>query len=346
MALDSLASNRTTLAAALKALSLKARELAMGGPVPSLDYDAPPADPGILGPNNAPDGLTITIALGASLFDDRYGLASQRPRELIPMPVFATDEIDPNQTHGDVLIQICAQHRDTVVHTVRELLRTARGSLQLHWMMDGFKAAQRGPSPHSSPRNLFAFRDGTANPPTTDKSTMKQLIWAGADEPAWAAGGSYQVVRLIRMHVEFWDRVGLSEQQNMIGRDRATGAPLGATNEFDDPRYDLDPKGTWIPLDAHIRLANPRTSATADQRFLRRGYNYTRAYDAAGQLDQGLIFVAFNQSPRRQFFQVQTRLLSEPMVDYITPFGGGHFFAPPGARNDADWVGSGLFAAT
>lgn len=345
VALDSLAPNRATLAAALKALSRRARELAVGGPIPTLDYDAPPADSGILGPTNAPDGLTITIAFGSSLFDGRYGLASQRPRELISMPVFSIDDIDPKQTHGDVLVQICAQHRDTVVHTVRELLRTVRGSFQPRWMMDGFQSAQRGPSPQSKPRNLFAFRDGTANPPTTDQSKMKELVWAGAAEPAWAAGGSYQIVRLIRMHVEFWDRVGLNEQENMIGRDRQTGAPLGAKDEYDDPRYDLDPKGNRIPLDAHIRLANPRTSATASQRFLRRGYNYTRGYDAAGQLDQGLVFVAFNQSPRRQFFTVQNRLLSEPMVDYITPFGGGYFFAPPGARNDADWVGSGLFAA-
>ena len=147
------------------------------------------------------------------------------------------------------------------------------------------------------------------------------------------------------MHVEFWDRVGMTEQEQMIGRSRSSGAPLGGTDEFEDPRYDLDPKGERIPMTAHIRSANPRTPATEDQRILRRGYNYMRGIDAAGALDQGLVFVAFNQSPRRQFQTIQERLIEEPMVDYITPVGGGYFFAPPGAGSEPDFVGSGLFSS-
>jgi deferrochelatase/peroxidase EfeB len=130
----------------------------------------------------------------------------------------------------------------------------------------------------------------------------------------------------------------------MIGRVRDTGAPLGGTSEFQDPRYDLDPKGERIPLDAHIRLANPRTTATAQQRILRRGFSYHRGFDEAGQLDQGLLFVAYNRSPSRQFSVIQNRLDGEPMTDYITPVGGGYFFAPSGARGSTDFVGSGLFA--
>jgi deferrochelatase/peroxidase EfeB len=344
-ALDSIAPDRRTLEETLQALSHRARELTVGGPIALLEEDAPPADSGILGPVNDPDVLTVTIAFGATLFDGRYGLAAQCPRELIAMPTFAIDDLDPAQSHGDVLLQICAHQRDTVAHTLRELLRTVRGELQLRWNIDGFSGAARGPTPRNNPRNLFAFRDGTANPPTDDAGLMNELVWVGAGEPAWAAGGTYQVVRIIRQHIEFWDRVGLNEQQNMIGRYRASGAPLGGSEEFEDPRYDLDPDGKRIPLTAHIRLSNPRTPATANQRILRRGFNFTRGFDAAGQLDQGLVFVAFNQSPTRQFATIQQRLIEEPMIDYITPVGGGYFYAPPGAAGETDWVGSGLFAA-
>lgn len=345
IALDSIAPNRQLLAEALQTLSTRARGLARGETVGAQEIDDPPPDSGILGPIDEPDGLTVTIAFGASLFDDRYGLATRKPKRLRPMPNFPNDELDPLRTHGDVLVQVCAEHRDTVTHTVRELMRVIAGRLTPRWRIDGFQSARRGPSPHNNPRNLFAFRDGTANPDVDDASLMDSLIWVqpGSDEPRWATAGTYQVVRTIRMHVEFWDRVGMFEQQNMIGRNRVTGAPLGGTDEFQDPRYDLDPQGKRIPLNAHIRLANPRTPPTADQRILRRGYNYDRGVDEAGDLDQGLMFVAFNQDPQRQFATIQGRLVEEPMIDYITPVGGGYFFAPAGTRGASDWVGSQLF---
>ncbi|HEY1519059.1 MAG TPA: Dyp-type peroxidase [Solirubrobacteraceae bacterium] len=346
VALDSVAPNRAVMFEALQALSTEARLLTQGDTVGLAEIDDPPPDSGILGPVDSPDSLTVTIALGSSLFDGRYGLAAARPRQLTAMPVFANDELDPARTGGDVLLQICAGQRDTVIHTFRELMRAVAGRLVVRWTIDGFQSAQRGPSVKNNRRNLFAFRDGTSNPDVADPAKMRQLIWIGPGngEPAWATGGTYAIVRTIRMHVEFWDRVGMLEQEQMIGRDRVTGAPLGGTDEFQDPRFDLDPQGNRIPLSAHIRMANPRTPATADQRILRRGYNYHRGVDEAGDLDQGLVFIAFNQDPERQFATIQRRLDTEPMIDYITPVGGGYFFAPRGTRGGSDWVGSGLAA--
>lgn len=146
------------------------------------------------------------------------------------------------------------------------------------------------------------------------------------------------------MHVEFWDRVGMYEQQNMIGRYRVSGAPLGGTYEFEDPDYASDPHGERIPLIAHMRLANPRTPQTANQRILRRPYNYDIGLDEAGNLNQGAIFVVFNQDIQRQFETIQKRLKVEEMADYITPIGGGYYFAPRAASAPGDFVGSGMFS--
>jgi deferrochelatase/peroxidase EfeB len=335
VALDAIAPSASELATGLRQLSAQARALSAGYQFAVRDRSDPPPDSGTLGAAVAPDALTITVAFGASLFDDRYGLAARRPAGLTPMPRFADDKIDEARAHGDVLVTINANRRDTVVHALRELLRPVRGAFAIRWTLDGFVSAGRGPMPHSARRNLFGFRDGTANPAG---AALGQRVF-GAD------GGTFQVVRTIRMHTEFWDRVGLLEQENMIGRRRDTGAPIGGDEEAQDPRYDLDPKGARIPLDAHIRMANPRTAATEAQRFLRRSFNYHRGADAAGDLDQGLIFVAYNASIQEQFEVVQKRLAGEPMTDYITPVGGGYFFAPRGARDATDWVGSGLLTA-
>ena len=346
LALDAIAPVRAQLFEALQALSTRARQLAQGTAAGVAAVDEPPPDSGVLGGWDAPDSLTVNVSFGHSLFDGRYGLAGHRPRHLTPMRAFAHDELDPARCGGDVLLQIAAGQRDTVMHTVRELMREVGGALAVRWMLDGFQAAHRDRDPRSSTRNLFAFRDGTANPPSHDAAMMDRLVWAqrGAGEPPFAADGTYVIVRIIRQHVEFWDRVGMIEQERIIGRERLSGAPLGGDSEFQNPDFASDPHGRRIPLDAHIRLANPRTPATADQRMIRRSYSYDRGVDEAGDLDCGLIFTAYNQNPRRQFETIQARLENEPMIDYITPVGGGYFFAPRGARGPGDWVGSGLQA--
>ncbi|HTR76384.1 MAG TPA: Dyp-type peroxidase [Solirubrobacterales bacterium] len=347
IALDAIVPRQSELIEGLKELSYRAASLTQGDSVGEIEIDDPPPDSGLLGEYNAPDALTVTIAFGSTLFDHRYGLAAARPPQLVPMPAFEKDGLEPDRCHGDVLLSICADHRDTVVHTMRELLRVTAGVLTPRWRIDGFQSTKRGPTPRSNTRNLFGFRDGTANPHADDAKLMDELVWVkpGHGEPGWTAGGTYQVVRTIRMHVEFWDRVGMFEQQNMIGRDRVSGAPLGGTDEFQNPRYDLDPHGRRIPLSAHIRLANPRTPETENQRILRRPYNYDRGLDEAGNLDQGLLFVAFNQDIQRQFETVQKRLEEEEMADYITPVGGGYYFAPRAARASGDWVGSVMFSS-
>lgn len=339
-AFDAIADDRSELADALHALSSRARVLAAG-------YDAligaagegPTPDSGILGARVEPDALTVTIGLGASLFDGRYGLGARKPRLLKPMPTFPDDDLVAEETHGDLLLQLCANNPETLLHALRDLMRATRGQLAPRWKVEGFLPAARE---RGAGRNLLGFKDGTANPDTRDAAAMDRLVWAGDREPAWARGGTYQVLRIIRNRVEFWDRVARSEQELMIGREKVTGAPLGRPREQDDPGYHDDPQGRRIPLDAHIRMARPRKPETEGSRILRRPYNYSRGLDQSGQLDMGLLFCCFQADLERQFESVQKRLAGEPLVDYIVPTGGGYFFVPPGAADARDFVGSGL----
>jgi deferrochelatase/peroxidase EfeB len=338
-AFDSMAGDKAALKDLLQTVTTRARFLATGGTPPDLGISQPPADSDVLGPVVPADGLTATLSVGSTLFDDRYGLAGSKPLKLKPLVAFPNDSPDPKWLAGDLLVQFCANHPDTIHHAIRDLTKHTRGGMQLRWKIEGYNSP---PRPSGSSRNLLGFKDGTANPTGI---LANELIWVDdPKEPAWARNGSYLVVRLIRMLVEFWDRVSINEQEGMFGRRRDSGAPLDGNIEFDIPNFKADPHGNVIPLDSHIRLANPRTSATANQRLIRRSYNYDLGLDVNGNIQSGHIFIAYQQDVERQFETVQKRLINEPLVDYVQPFGGGYFFALPGVRDASDYYGSGLLA--
>ncbi|HEY3881853.1 MAG TPA: Dyp-type peroxidase [Trebonia sp.] len=336
---DSMAADKTALADLLQTVTTRSRFLTAGGTPPNLGISQPPSDSDVLGPVVPADGLTVTMSVGSTLFDDRYGLADRKPLKLKPLVAFPNDSPEPAWLHGDLLVQLSANHPDTIHHAIRDITKHTRGGMQLRWKMEGYNSP---PRPSGTSRNLLGFKDGTANP---TGSLASSLIWVDdPKEPAWAQNGSYLVVRLIRMLVEFWDRVSINEQEGMFGRRRDTGAPLDGTSEFDAPNYKADPNGYVIPLDSHIRLANPRTPPTANQRLIRRSYNYDLGVDVNGNLQAGHIFIAYQQDVQRQFETVQTRLINEPLVDYVQPFGGGYFFTLPGVRDTSDWYGKSMLA--
>jgi deferrochelatase/peroxidase EfeB len=311
--------------------------------------EAPPDDTGeAIG--LPPSGLTITVGFGATLFrdatgKDRFGLAARKPVALADLPHFPGDTIDASISGGDICVQACANDPQVAVHAIRNLARIGFGVVTVRWSQLGFGRTSSTSRSQATPRNLFGFKDGTANLKAEETDLIKQWLWVHpGDGPDWMTGGSYVVTRKIRMLIEPWDRTSLGEQETIIGRTKGEGAALGLSTEFEEPNFTLTGADgePLIPKTAHVRLAHPTVNNGA--RLLRRGYNFVDGSDGLGRLNAGLFFIAYQRDPRTQFVPIQTRLArNDDMNEYIRHVSSGLFACPPGVAGSDDFWGSALF---
>jgi len=347
-------STRADLVALLKDWTLAAARMTRGegaGPIGPLSgpYDAPPDDTGeAIGLD--PGNLTITIGFGPTLFTldgkDRFGLAARKPDALIRLPLFPADALVAGASDGDLCVQACSDDPQVAVHAIRNLTRIAFGRASLRWSQLGFGRTSSTTSAQVTPRNLFGFKDGTASLRAEQTAEIDAHVWVqpGADPKAtWLEGGSYLVARKIAMHVETWDRSSMREQEGIIGRTKAEGAPLSGGTEFAAPDFALPGRGGTPVIDArsHLALAHPQHNDGV--RMLRRGYNYVDGSNTLGRLAAGLFFVAFVTDPRTHYIPMQTRMASsDRLSEYLQHIGSGLWAVPPGAR-EGEYVGQALF---
>ena len=283
----------------------------------------PPSDTGeTVGLN--PYRLTLTFGVSAS-FLTKLGLEKKRPKLFRDLPAFPKEQLREQYTGGDIVIQACADDEQVAFHAVRNLIRKGRNKVTMKWSQSGFAAIG---DRMETPRNLFGFKDGTAN--VTAEKDFDKVVWA--DSQDWMKNGSYMAVRRIIMHLETWDRTNLQEQENTFGRYKESGAPFGKKNEFDEVDLSL------LPVDSHVRLAKE-----VDLPILRRSYSYSDGIDPkTGQFDAGLLFIAFQKDPDR-FVKIQTNLgADDKMNEYVTHIGSG-LFACFGGVKEGGYIGQDLF---
>ncbi len=91
---DVLVQSNADLEGLFRTLTKRIAFLTVGGPQTELDPRLPPAESGILGPVIQPDGLTMTVSVGASLFTGELGLARLKPRQLQQLHDQPNDTLD------------------------------------------------------------------------------------------------------------------------------------------------------------------------------------------------------------------------------------------------------------
>jgi deferrochelatase/peroxidase EfeB len=355
VAFDVITTDRDALIGLLKDWTAAAARMTAGqdaGEIGAVNGmpEAPPDDTGEA-LELPPSGLTITVGFGPTLFrdatgKDRFGLAGRRPAALADLPHFAGDVLDPAISGGDLCVQACANDPQVAVHAIRNLARIGMGVVSVRWSQLGFGRTSSTSTTQATPRNLFGFKDGTANLKLEEPELLQEHLWVQpGDGPDWMTGGAYLVTRKIRMIVETWDRSALAEQEMIVGRHKGSGAPLGKSDEFDEP--DLDAKGAdgepVLALTSHVRLAHHTTNGGA--RLLRRGYNYVDGSDGLGRLDAGLFFMAYQRDPRKQYVPIQRSLArSDEMNEYLKAVSLAQFACPPGVTGPDDFWGRALFS--
>ncbi|MFE2656681.1 iron uptake transporter deferrochelatase/peroxidase subunit [Brevibacterium sp. NPDC059310] len=349
-AINVLTDDREELIELLKTWTAAAANLSQGlpvveGGVADGSRYAPPEDTGEAQGLSA-GNLTVTIGFGRSLFTDaegkdRFGIGERLPAGLIDLPHFPGDQLDEARVGGDLCIQACADDPQVAVHAVRNLIRMGFGIVSTKWMQLGFgRTASTSPA-QETPRNLFGFKDGTANIRSDEDTALNENVWVR--DGSWLDGGSYLVARRIRMHIETWDRESLDGQEQIFGRTKMTGAPLSGGEEFTAPDFAMAGAGSQpiIPVTSHVHLAHPKQNGGV--RILRRGYNYADGADARGNLDAGLFFIAFVADPARDYVPMQNRLASQDALsEYLLHTGSGLFAIPPGVSRGG-WIGQTLF---
>jgi deferrochelatase/peroxidase EfeB len=353
-AFDVTTGSRAQLIALLKAWTEAADRMTRGlpaGEVGPTDGAAnlPPDDTGEAIGLPA-SGLTITFGFGPGLFRDdqgrdRFGLADRQPEALRTLPHFPADALDPAKSYGDLCVQACADDPQVAVHAIRNLVRIGFGTVAVRWSQLGFGRTSTTSTSQSTPRNLFGFKDGTANIKAEETADVEKHVWVGPDDDpqaGWLAGGSYLVARRINMTIEVWDRQPLGEQEAFVGRTKAEGAPLSGGTEFSEPDFAMPGSdGPVIPRDAHVRVVHPDFHGGA--RMLRRGYNFVDGSDDLGGLNAGLFFIAFVRNPDTHFIPIQNAMAkSDALMEYLKVTGSALFAVPPGA-GAGEYVGQALF---
>jgi len=340
---DLAAQKRDDMVALLKTWTDAAARLTAGLPADGDSGEAVGLDP---------SRLTLTFGFGPDFFVlngvDRYGIAAKRPAALADLPRFPGDELVAGQCGGAICVQACANDAQVAFHAVRQLARLAYGGAELKWVQSGFAT---GNKTQGTARNLMGFKDGTMNPKA---DAAGQVVWAGAEGPAWMQGGSYMVARRIRIALEHWDRMTTAFQEQSFGREKKSGAPLGGKAEFDTPDFNAaDADGNLvIPETAHMRLAAPVNNGGAQ--ILRRSYSYNEGANFVAErwppwrqgieYDAGLFFQAYQKDPRTGFkrlFEKMSRI--DALNQFTTHVGSAVFACPPGVK-PGGFLGEGLFA--
>ena len=236
------------------------------------------------------DGLTVTVSLGPAFSTIDSGYRSLRPLHLTPMRVFPNDSPMPEWTGGDVMLQLCANNPDTIHHAIRDITRHTRAGMQIRWKMQGYSSPTQRWIP-SKPPGIQGWKRQSDAEGSRAADLDRRRCRARLD-PTVAA------TRWYASSACWWSSGIACRSMSRRTCSVAVASPAHRWMEISRPMCpttEPDPDGKVTPAGRAYPPGESRTPETENQRLLRRSYNYDLGVDPNGNIQAGLIFIAYQQ---------------------------------------------------
>lgn len=285
-----------------------------------------------------PAGLSITIGVGQGFYD---AAGVPTPEQLREIPDFSTDKLQDKWEQTDFVVQVGSNDPLSLAHASRMIVKDLRSLAELQWRQDGFRSGADLIPGYDKPRNLLGQVDGIVNP-TPGTEQFDTVVWNESDDVT-VDNGTVLVLRRIKLLTSKWDALDLAAQEQVMGRERDTGAPIGGAVNDEMPFDAVDEDGLPVISDnAHARAAH---ASSDEAMILRRPYNYDAGVDETGhEVELGLLFAAYMRDPATSFIPMQEKLSKmDAFNEWNTTIGSSTYFILPGA-SEGEYIGQGLFS--
>lgn len=287
---------------------------------------------------------------------------------------YSEETVDNHMLNDEFLIQCIADNgfftNRAAVEVWKEICNMERKDLRAPLRVSGFYTGFQ----RADQRNWLGFHDGVSNLESYQRSKVISVEARELnDQDKWMSNGTYMAFMRMPINLEKWEKIPLSQQEKIIGREKLTGCPLigvdargkpikdsrcpvRGTSEVIDPgneRFRERPQygiaiGNRIIQLSHIGLTRPKAALTIpyqkSSRIFRQGFEFLNYSKENSRFIPGLNFVSFQNTPESLFRsltykpKIALKSLAERSFSGLNEFTsvlvGGIFLVPPSLPNE------------
>ncbi|MFL1695824.1 Dyp-type peroxidase [Weissella kandleri] len=251
---------------------------------------------------NPQDQLQVTIGFSNHAWDILFPDA-KRPKELETYQTLASDQYVMPATAGDIFLHVRAASEAVVYEIVRQFMIFLRPITDVFDETKGFRFLEG--------RSIIGFMDGTEAPALDDAADYAII---GDEDPEFE-NGSYAFAQKWTHNMDFWERLGVNDQEKAVGRHKFDDLEL----EDDEKFHNAHNVASKLEVDGieqkiirmNVPFSNPASQHTGTY-FIGYARHWTVTKGMLEQmLEQGDYLLTFSEITTGQLFFIPARPLLE-----------------------------------